>query len=141
MIGQRDVRILIGDLAMQASQFSRMLGLGSFASRSILGLALCLGLSTTVQVQAHPPTEIETDARCSHDANDHPVVNAGKLSCRAYVAIYVDANGNFLYMENVYQDPTRLIPILLAPPNTSGGCLGGPKCYVCPMPNHCGCVC
>jgi hypothetical protein len=95
-------------------------------------------------VNAAPPRNNDvTDpnlSNCSIEANKHPVAYAGDPTCQAYMAIYVDRRGNFLYQESVYQDPTRVVPILPQVRGGGGGC-GMPQCFVCWMPSRCGCTC
>jgi len=68
------------------------------------------------------------------------VIPAGMTECRAYIAVYLDQFGRFMYLENVYNDPRRLIQTIPVHEKPSGGCIGGPACFVC-LGLRCGCVC
>lgn len=100
--------------------------------------AICFCMVATLTLAA--PAPIDVDAACTADANKHPIANAGRLSCQAVIAVYVDRDGHFLYMENIEQDPTRLVRIT---PwfSTGGACAGGASCFVCVTPSRCGCRC
>src|SRR6185295_27379 len=100
----------------------------------------CVPLTAFGHDPEKDPWKLETDAKCVKEegVESHPFANAGRLTCQAAMAIYVDQEGNFLYLENVLQDPTRIVRIT---PRSARGCTGGSTCYVCPMPNRCGCVC
>jgi hypothetical protein len=112
-----------------------------------LSILMFMAVGTASSVSA------EEFTTCAKNSNEHPVAYAGREECRASFAIYVDTAGKFLYMENIMQDPHRLVRV--SPVRDSSGkyyfnfgtnqtdvsCAGGSKCLVCPMPNRCGCAC
>ena len=68
------------------------------------------------------------------------VIPAGLMECRAYLAVYLDEKGRLMYIENVYNDPRRLIQSIPIHNRPDGGCNGGAQCFVC-IGSRCGCVC
>jgi hypothetical protein len=91
---------------------------------------------------AHNQLPVETDSPCAQQlVHKDTVIPAGIMQCRAVMAIYVDSKGRFMYLENIHNDPRRLIQTIPAFDPNAGGCAGGMQCVVCITPTRCGCVC
>lgn len=113
---------------------------GVWCARTILLLAAigCASFLRVSDVNAHGTMPVETPAACAPSEGER-YAEIGYLQCQAYIAIYVDKNGNLLYAENVRSRPERWRLIKILEELDPSHCIAPCK-HVCPT-YTCYCSC